>query len=50
MKIMVRVIDCFTPLSTILHLYGGGKFYWWRKPEYMEKTTDLLIFFSSKYA
>ena len=23
------------------HLYRGGKFYWWRKPEYLEKSTDL---------
>jgi len=28
---------CLTPLSTI---FRGGKFYWWRKPEYPEKTTD----------
>jgi hypothetical protein len=32
---------CIMPLSTIFKLYRGSQFHWWRKPEDLEKNTEL---------
>jgi len=29
------------PLLTVVQLQHGGHLYWWRKPEYPKKTTEL---------
>ena len=32
---------CLSPFSTTFQLYRGGRFYWWKKLEYPDKTSDL---------
>ena len=32
---------CLTPLSTVFQLHHDSHIYWWKKPEYSEKITDL---------
>jgi hypothetical protein len=39
-----------TPFLTIFQLYRGSRFYYWRKPGYPEKTTNVVSSILRKFA
>jgi hypothetical protein len=41
MKLSLLGLQYLMLPSTIFSVYRGSQFYWWRKPEYLRKTTDL---------
>jgi hypothetical protein len=46
---MVWWFMVFNATFNNFQLYCGGQFYWLRKPEYPEKTTDLLQITDKRY-
>ena len=41
-NIKLHGLGCLVPCSSIFQLYHGDQLHCWRKPEYPEKTIDLL--------
>ena len=39
--IQIRFMVFNATFNNISVMYRGGQLYWWRKPEYAQKTTDL---------
>ena len=47
-RVRVRVM-VFNATFNNISVNRGGQFYWWRKPEYPEKTTDLPLVIDKHY-
>ena len=37
---LILIFNVLTSFSPVFQLYHGDQFWWWRKPEYPERTTD----------